>query len=692
MKRKNIIFLAVLAHAAILTAQTTETTDSVANELREIVVKANQPATRLVGNTLVSTIVGSKLQNIGTCLDALSQLPMLSVTDGEVSVIGKGSPEILIDGRPMRDAEELIQLRSDNVKKVELVLAPGAIYESDTKAVLKITTKKNFIDGLSIVDRAEITARRKWSANDYLDLNYRTGRLDFFVSGTLAHNNSLIKGSTTNTLMCNGVRTVAGSSQHKTYPTTTAPVKGGFNYADGSQSFGAYYRFNPERGHFSNNGSEWLDNGPRINRDIASRIRAHSHLVSAYYDNTFAEKYNLHFDGNYRSSSSKTNIATSYPGSQAADVASDDCNNSTLWAGKIYLAMPLWKGNFTIGTQDSYTHTTLDYRMLNTEVSQYIPSSVNDARQTSAAIFTNWERTLGRMNLSAGLRYEYIDYIFTLNGSKDNDLSRADHLLTPDFSIGYSFNDRVQASLSYRMSTVRPPYSRLTGSLSYVGLHEIEGGNPALRDEHMHDIQLFGMWNNFIVQADFTRSLDTYAFVKKIYPAKDLQLIMQPVNIDVSAVDVYLVWSGNIRAWAPGITVGMHRQWLEIEGTHYNKPIFSYYFDNTVSLPKGFMFTLNAYGQTAGDMHTNRFGTTWFSLDASLSKSFFNRAMQVNISATDIFNTSNNDWTMYTCGVYVDKSQSYDRRGVSLSVTYRFNTRKSNYKGKNASDAEINRL
>lgn len=46
------------------------------------------------------------------------------------------------------------------------------------------------------------------------------------------------------------------------------------------------------------------------------------------------------------------------------------------------------------------------------------------------------------------------------------------------------------------------------------------------------------------------------------------------------------------------------------------------------------------------------------------------------MSATDIFNTSNSDWTMNTYGIFVNKQQSIDYRGISLSATYRFNPKK----------------
>ncbi|MDE6086621.1 MAG: outer membrane beta-barrel family protein, partial [Muribaculaceae bacterium] len=434
------------------------------------------------------------------------------------------------------------------------------------------------------------------------------------------------------------------------------------------------------------------NDNPVIQREIDKRVRAHSHLASMYYENQFAGNYLLHFDGDFHLSNENNRVSTIYPETSNPDVNSADRRESTLLAGKLYLNFPLWKGNFNVGTQDSYTHTKLDFKMINTEVSEYIPSSLSDAKQTSASLFASWSRMLGRLSLSAGARYEYVDYDFRVNGKRDENVSRRDNLLTPDISLGYSVNDESQISLSYKLATVKPPYSQLTGSLNYVGIHEIEGGNPALRDEKMHDFQIFGMWKGFIIQSDFTRALDTYAYVKQLYPANNLQLLMHPANIDVSALSIYLVWSQPVGRWMPNITTGAYRQWLSIEGTHYNKPIFSYYFDNTFSLPGGWTVTANVSGQSQGDMHTNRFGASWFTMDASVGKVLLNKSLTIKLSATDIFNSANNDWSMNTFGVFVDKRQSYDRRGISLNIIYNFHPQKSKYKGSSASESELKRL
>lgn len=692
MTRTISSFVLIAVSCVGVSAVEPQQSDSLSRQLEEIVVTARQPATHLSGTTLVSAIAGSNLQNLGTALDVLAQLPMLSVDDNSVSVAGKGSPEIYIDGRPMRDGDELLRLRSDNIRKVELDLAPGAMYAAETRAVLRITTRRDFLRGLSFTDRAAVEKRRHWSAVNNLGLNYRVGDWDIFADATINRNNNEIKGTTTSSLVYDGRETVVGSSQDNLYHATAGVVKGGFNFADGDRSLGAYYRYNPEKSDFCNSGTEWLDSEPPLPREIKRHISSHSHLVSAYYEDLISGKYLLHFDGDFRDARSNSRVATLYPGGDAKDVCSSDNRSSTLWAARLYLSFPLCGGNFTAGTQDSYTRSRLDFDMLTPSVSQYIPSSLTDARQISAAVFASWKRSFGNLDFSVGARYEYVDYLLRVNGITDDNVSRKDNLLTPDVSLGYSFNEESQIAFSYRMTTVKPPYSQLTGSLNYVGRHEIEGGNPALRDERMHDFQLFGMWKGFMLQADFTRGIDTYGFIKRTYPASSLQLLLQPVNLDVSALDLYLVWSRNVGRWSPDLTLGLYKQWLGFEGTRYDKPIYSYYFNNLFSLPADFQLTINIHGQSSGDMHTNRFGAAWFVTDASVSKSFFDKSLQVKLSATDLFNTSDNDWTMNTCGVFVDKRQSYDHRGISLSVSYRFQPRKSKYKGESASEAELKRL
>lgn len=693
MKQKiiTLLYVAVCINNT-LAAQSTERPDSTAKALQEVVITARQPATRLEGNTLVSTITGSALKDAGSALDVLAQLPLITVKDNSVEIYGKSNLEIFVNGRPLHDNDELQLIQSQDIKRVELLLAPGAIYESTTGAVLKIITKQKFMKGISATAGTTTEKKRQLSNMEHFDTNYHTGNMDFFLSGSFNHSANRTKGRTTNYLEYKNTPTTIGSRQNSCHQANTYTAKAGFNFSGRVLSFGAYYRLNPEHGDMTNNGTEWINSESEIGRYINRCMSAHNHLVSIYYDNTSAEKYHWHFDGNFRHSSSGTDVATVYPHASIDDVNSSEHKNATLWAGKLYTDFPLIKGSFTTGAQISHTRTSLDFKMLNDDIATYIPSSVSETRQTTAALFASWSRIIGKVNISAGLRYEFTDFDFSINGMHDNDLSRRSNILTPDISAGYSFNESSQISLSYKAVTVKPGYSQLTSGLSYTGRYETEGGNPSLRDEKMHDIRLFGTWHDFIIQADFTRSNDSYGFVKQMSTPQTLRLTMRPVNIDVSALSIYLIWNKSLKRWRPGITLGMYRQWLDIEGTSHNKPILSYFLDNTITLPRNTLITANICGQTCGDMHTNRFGNTLLTMDASISKMLLNKALTVRLSVKDIFNTANNDWTMNTYGIFVDKRQTYDRRGISLSVTYRFQPRKEKYKGENAAEEEMKRL
>lgn len=687
------LLLAATLTALGASAHEPQPADSLTLQLREVVVSANQPATRLVGSTLVSTIAGSNLSDLGSALDVLAQLPMLKVTDGSVSVIGKNNLEIYIDGRPVHDDFELQQLLSSNLKTVELLMAPGAAYESTTGAVLRITTRRRFVQGLSLTDQLMAKRNHKWSAMNNLNLSYHRSGFEFFLQGTINHNNYLHRGTTTNALIFSGSETAIGSSQRALNPSTASVIKAGLNYGAETWSAGAYYRFNPERGNFTNSGSEWLNNDPPIDRNISKRINAHSHLASLYFEKTFAPAVRLHFDGDFRLSAGRTLMLTAYPATPDRNVSSSDHSTSSLLAGKLNLTLPLLGGELTCGTQASHTRTALDFVMQNPQLLDFIPSSQTEAIQTSAALFASWARTLGKLSLSIGARYEFVDYLFNINRQRDPDISRRNNLLTPDLSLTYSFTPDAQLSLSYKTATVRPPYSQLTGSLTYTGLHELEGGNLALRNERLHNLQLFGLWRDFMLQADLTRSIDTYAFVKQLHPSSsNLRLIMRPVNINVTALSAYLIWTKPIRRWTPNLTLGIYRQWLTLDSTTHNRPIISCYFDNTFTLPHGWQITANISARTAGDLHTNRFSATPFTLDASLTKNLLNKTLTLRLAATDIFNTARSDWTMTTAGIHVDKHQNFDTRSLSLNLTYTFQPRRTAYKGTHAAESELNRL
>ena len=83
----------------------------------------------------------------------------------------------------MRNASELDQLSSDNVKRVEVVRNPGARYDATVKAVVRIYTKKAQGEGFGFNNRFLTRYYYGWNVLDQFNFNYRKGGFD--LSGML---------------------------------------------------------------------------------------------------------------------------------------------------------------------------------------------------------------------------------------------------------------------------------------------------------------------------------------------------------------------------------------------------------------------------------------------------------------------------------------------------------------------------
>ena len=149
----RLIFAAVLAFVGISGwAQEQDSTESVNKlvELQEVIVKGGLPNTRLKAGAMITRIEGTPLAQSGTLGEMLIKVPGMAGTDEAPEVLGKGFPLIYINGRKMRDASELKRLNSEDIRDVEVINTPGALYDAQVWAVVRIRTCKQQGDGLSL--------------------------------------------------------------------------------------------------------------------------------------------------------------------------------------------------------------------------------------------------------------------------------------------------------------------------------------------------------------------------------------------------------------------------------------------------------------------------------------------------------------------------------------------------------------
>ncbi|MDE7145806.1 MAG: carboxypeptidase-like regulatory domain-containing protein, partial [Duncaniella sp.] len=110
--------------------------------LGEVVVKGDLPSTRIKGNAIVTRVENSVLATTGSANDVLKNIPMVTGSNGNFSVFGRGDAIIYINGRLVRSSDEIGQLASGDIKEIQVINNPGARYGANVNSVIRIVTKK----------------------------------------------------------------------------------------------------------------------------------------------------------------------------------------------------------------------------------------------------------------------------------------------------------------------------------------------------------------------------------------------------------------------------------------------------------------------------------------------------------------------------------------------------------------------
>ena len=129
--------------------------------------------------------VGRDLTTAGaTASEIMNNIPSVNVDqDGKISLRGNQNVRVLIDGRPTNidPAQLLKQIPSTSIKKIELITNPSAKYNPEgMSGIINIVLHKNSNDGFNGSLNSGITFGETPKFNNSLDMNYRSGKVNFF--------------------------------------------------------------------------------------------------------------------------------------------------------------------------------------------------------------------------------------------------------------------------------------------------------------------------------------------------------------------------------------------------------------------------------------------------------------------------------------------------------------------------------
>ncbi len=664
--------------------------------LKGVVVKGTPQYQTTMGGMEIA-VEGTLLARMGTALDVLGQLPRVSVSGGSVNVFGKGSPLIYINNKRILNSQELQQLKSEDIKSVEVITNPGAQYNAEVESVIRINTRKRTVEGLSIRNDANVGNNTWWNGYEELMLKYQTKKFEI-INDAYIYSSAFGEDNTLDI----GIHTDNDNIEIKEYIPTKAQQAGVSEYlatdylVNDSNSIGASYQYYTM---FHSNSTGWsqqdfVRNGVMEGVVIANmnlNPTFQRHTLNAYYQGKIG-KMGIDLNGTYYDGTNERNDVVTETSEKLEDreVHSSSKERNRMYAAKLILDFPMMGGKLKVGTELIKTKSHGVF----TNIENYVKSSETEIKEHSIAGFAQYNLSIGHWHMGAGVRYEDVVRNYFLFGVKQDDVSRTYHNLFPNLAVAWRGGDwSWQLSMNEKMH--RPSYHNLRNFMQYDNRYMYEGGNPTLRPEKVYNIETSATYRWISATCGYTYIKDAMVWVDRLL---DNQAITYTSNMNF---DHYQSLYGTIylapifRVYRPTLELTYQQQIFNAKdygcSRNLNKPSFGFKMNNRFVFSKSLMAGFSVRANTNSyDGFVESRGR--ISVDAAIRKSFDNERWVVMLTAEDIFKTARERWTMHGMGTETTKNCYNYNRNITLRLTYNFNNTHTKYKGTGAGNDEKKRM
>ena len=678
--------------------------------LSEIVVKGQMPKTKLTGNSMITTIQGTILCQSGTAKEMLAKVPGMTLKGEDLEVLGKGTPVFYINGRKMRDKDELKRLRSEEIQSVEVITNPGAEYDATISAVVRIKNVRREGAGFGFDLMAANNQDLAFGFSDpssTLNLRYRRNNLDLF--GMVNYwswdsPNDLHITQSTFLRADEGIRNILQDSHMRNdWHGEGLNYNLGFNWQiNDKHSLGARVERHDQ---FKTYNDMWVDTENNLTGCDLSHQGGHTHYPynwqgNAYY-NGQVNKLNIDLNVDFLTDKENDDNQIDVYLPETQTMQQNSHISSRLWATKLVLSYPVWKGQLQAGTEMSFVK-----RQSCTSITNYpLPSTDADVKENNVAAFVAYNANLDKFGIvSAGLRYEHVGFDYTDNLDAENNMTRYQDEFFPNITWSKQFG-AIQTSLSYTMKTVRPKYSSLNDHIYYLNSYTLSQGDSKLKNATMQEVSINARWKWINLFAAYERRDNTITQVPMVYNNEGIMLMKQANLSDpVRNLAIFLSANPTWGVYSPSWTIGGQKFWNTMTyddprsatgkmDVTFTKPIFFFDLYNTFRFKHSWQLEANANIQTKGDVLNFRILSPSYNVSFVVQKCWLkNDALCLRASISDVFQRSVQDMA-HDCGFFytVQKTRSRSHR-LDISIRYTFNASKSKYKGTGAGKAEQQRM
>lgn len=470
--------------------------------------------------TLYNASIDRKVYNVeqdlmskaGSASELLQNVPSVQVDiDGNVSLRGSSNVLIMLNGKissllKKNSAIVLQQMPANSIERVEVITNPSAKYKPEgTAGIINIVLKKNTKPGINGSLNANAGNQDRYNGNTRL--NYHPGALNLY-------GNYGIRKDTRNRINTDNRQQIAASTltfYHDTQNSYARPLSHivalGVDYRlDHQHEFGIAgdYFYNSFTTRESANKLFQNSDFIPINQYRRDRIENEfekEYSLTAFFEHNFPrEDHRLRVEFSAagapeQEDSRYTNIYLFPPSPNEYDntLSKNSENNDQL---TLEYSNPLnEKSSLEAGYNGEFIHNDFDLHAERFEANQQ--QFVMDVartnrflyRETIHALYATYKQSFGPFGFIAGLRTE--------QASVKSDLVTLDSVMTsryfslyPTLHLSHKLSQLSELQLSYSRRTNRPEGDELNPFPEYRDPRNVYAGNPKLRPEYVHAVEL----------------------------------------------------------------------------------------------------------------------------------------------------------------------------------------------------------
>lgn len=430
----------------------------------------------------------------GTASEIMNNIPSVNVDqNGNISLRGNTNVRVLLDGRPTNidPAQLLKQIPATSIKKIELITNPSAKYNPEgMSGIINIILHKSSNDGFNGSFNAGITFGETPKVNNSLDMNYRTGKVNFFT--TLGSNSGkYFNGGYVNRLdivsnqlidVINDNNNVLGKIGMDYYidDNNTLSVYTNQNYSDGTATISTDAIYGPD------------EDEPNISQFSMLGGDSYNNSYNIAYKHKFEKDgHTLDFEGNYNDSHEdqnvdyKTTIGLNAP-EYYNDFVDDKRDNFTM---NLDYVNPLNdKSTLELGAESRIIRSDNIYNTTN----PLIPDGDRNVNYTYDQDIYSAYATFGqkfeKFSYQVGARFESYRVEAVKNGAPAFD----DDYITvyPSAYLTYNLNEKNMFQLSYSRRVDRPSLEQTKPIREFSTPLVTSLGNAELRPQFTNSVEL----------------------------------------------------------------------------------------------------------------------------------------------------------------------------------------------------------